>query len=165
VAEDQEGRFPAWNWSQLSDAELRVELKDLADWVADLQMIHGRWVRLPACWPRHRGLRDELAAFWYWRQRLDQTKGISAEENVRWYQFLRSAAQTWAEAYAGCRHESTGEIDEKRIDRETEQGVTRVYLNQVLQELMAHAVSVSGIRFRGVDGPLGDGGPGGSTSL
>lgn len=49
-----------------------MELEDLAEWVASLQEAYGHWVRSPACWPRHRGLPDELAAFWYWRQRLDE---------------------------------------------------------------------------------------------
>jgi len=49
MAERGEGfGFPPWNWRELTDAERQVELYDLADWVADLQVAFGPWVRLPA---------------------------------------------------------------------------------------------------------------------
>src|SRR5690349_20762348 len=63
---------PPWNWTPLSSTHRRIEMEDLATWVAELQEAYGRWVRLPACWPCHRALREELAAFWYWRQGMDR---------------------------------------------------------------------------------------------
>lgn len=130
MADTPEPQLPAWNWSKLTEDDRRVEFRDLADWVADLQVTFGRWVRLPPCWPSHRALRDELAAYWYWRQRLDRTPGVGAEENVRWYQHLRSAAHVWAEAFGGCRHETMGEIDEQRIDVEEIRAAARVHVER-----------------------------------
>ena len=125
---------PPWNWHDLTPSERGSELEDLAAWVVELQEAYGHWVRLPPCWPQHRGLRDELAAYWYWRQQLDRSPAAAAEENVRWYQHLRSAAQAWAEAYAGCRHESLGEIDERRSDREAVRAATTPHLERLAQE-------------------------------
>jgi hypothetical protein len=42
---------------------------------------------------RHRALREELAVFWYWRQRLDEAGDVPPEEEVRWHQSLRTSAQ------------------------------------------------------------------------
>ncbi len=126
--------LPPWNWRQLSDEERQVELEEFAVWVADLQQAYGRWVRLPPCWPRHRGLREELAAFWYWRQRLDEAVGVPPEEAVRWHHSLRTAAQAWAEAYGGCRHESVGEVDEKRDVREENLAAARPHLDRTIEE-------------------------------
>jgi hypothetical protein len=109
-------------------------LEDLAAWVADLQQAYGRWVRLPACWPCHRALREELAVFWYWRQRLDQAPDASPEEAVRWHQTLRTAAQVWAEAFGGCRHESVGEVDEERDARKSNVAATRSYLDMAADD-------------------------------
>jgi hypothetical protein len=131
---------PPWNWSELEEEQRHIELRDLAAWVADLQRVHGRWVRLPPCWPCHRGLRDELAAFWYWRQRLDRPPVVGFEENVRWYQFMRAAAQAWAEAYGGCRHESSGEVDEGRVDLQAEQEATRGYLERAMNPKPSESV-------------------------
>jgi hypothetical protein len=88
-------------------------------------------VRLPNCWPCYRGLRDELAAFWYWRQRLDEAPDAGPEEVIRWHQSLRTSAQAWAEAYGGCRHESLGEVDEQRDGREARLAATLPYLDRV----------------------------------
>jgi hypothetical protein len=125
--------LPPWNWRQLSDQERQVELEDMATWVADLQQAYGRWVRLPPCWPRHRALREELAVFWYWRQRLDEAAGVPPEEAVRWHQSLRTSAQAWAEAYGGCRHESVGEVDEERDVREDNLAATRPHLERTIE--------------------------------
>ncbi len=124
-------QFPPWNWSRLAAPERQAALADLADWVVDLQEAYGRWVRLPPCWPCHRGLRAELAAFWYWRQHLDRSPTAAADEAVRWYQALRLSAQAWAEAYGGCRHESVGEVDERRIEGETVRSATAAYMDTV----------------------------------
>lgn len=131
---DEDDRRPApWNWSELSEVERRVDLADLAEWVAELQQAHGRWVRLPACWPRHRALRDELFAFWYWRLRIDGHADASPEEAVRWHQTLRISAQAWAEGYGGCRHESLGEVDELRDDRWAAMDATKPYLETAFE--------------------------------
>ena len=140
MAEDDQAdsapAVPAWNWRErgLTEDERRVELEDLAEWVLGIQVAFGRWVRVPPCWACHQGLRAELAAFWYWRQHLDRTPGASAEENVRWFHSLRGAAQAWAEAYAGCRHESLGEVDERRTDRDRERDAARPFLKRALGE-------------------------------
>jgi hypothetical protein len=126
--------LPPWKWDDLSEAERHVELNDLAEWVADLQQAYGRWVRLPPCWPGHRALFDELAAFWYWRQRLDEAADAAPEEAVRWHQSLRTSAQAWAEAYGGCRHESVGELDERRDEHAVLMAATRPYLDALLRE-------------------------------
>jgi hypothetical protein len=107
-----------WNWTHLSEPVIQSELDELAAWVADLQQAYGRWVRLPPCWPCHRALREELAVFWYWRQRLDTAADAAAEEAVRWHHSLRVSAETWTEAFGGCRHQSIGEIDENRDARD-----------------------------------------------
>jgi hypothetical protein len=118
MVEEQPSSLPPWNWTDQTEPVRESEFDDLAEWVADLQQGYGRWVRLPACWPCHRALREELAVFWYWRQRVDMSADAPAEEAVRWHQSLRVSAQAWAEAFAGCRHESVGEIDEHRDGRE-----------------------------------------------
>jgi hypothetical protein len=137
--EAQEPGLPPWNWRLLSESERRIELQDLAEWVADLQEAYGRWVRLPACWPCHRALREELAVFWYWRQRLDEAAEAAPEEAVRWHQSLRSSAQAWAEAYGGCRHESLGEVDEQRDERAAKITMTRPYLDRMIAEFHAQS--------------------------
>lgn len=134
VADREPPGLPPWNWRELTDAERRVELEDLADWVAELQEAYGRWVRLPSCWPCHRGLRDELAAFWYWRRRLDEAPDAPAEEAVRWFQSLRVSAQAWAEAYGGCRHSTLGEVDERRTARAAERKAVGKFLELALGE-------------------------------
>jgi len=142
--------LPPWNWRELSDQERQVELEDLAEWVADLQQGYGRWIRLPPCWPRHRALREELAIFWYWRQRLDEAADVPPEEAVRWHQSLRTSAQAWAEAFGGCHHESVGEVDEKRDVRETNLGATRAYLEVTIEENRRGAgVVTRNVKFRG----------------
>lgn len=129
MSEHYAERRPApWNWSELPEAQRRIELRDLAKWVASLQEAHGRWVRLPACWPCHRGLRDELLAFWYWRSRIDDRDDVGPEEAVRWHQTLRTSAQAWADAYGGCRHQSIGEVDERRDGRRASLAATEPYL-------------------------------------
>jgi hypothetical protein len=125
-------RLPPWNWSEMPGPRRRAELDDLAEWVADLQQAYGRWVRLPPCWPCHRALREELTVFWYWRQRLDDAPEAGAEEAVRWHQSLRTSAQAWAEIYGGCRHESLGEVDEKRDGHVAHLAATRPYLDIVV---------------------------------
>ncbi len=137
MSEDQEIQLPPWNWRELSDQERREELEDLADWVADLQEAFGRWVRLPACWPRHRALREELAIFWYWRQRLFEAPDVPPEEAIRWHQSLRASAQVWSEAYGGCQHESLGEVDEQRDGRDARLAETRPHLERVASELVS----------------------------
>lgn len=124
----QEPALPPWNWNALSSMERRAEMEDLAAWVAELQEAHGRWVRLPDCWPCHRALREELAAFWYWRERVDHVATAAAEELVRWHQSLRVSAQAWAEAFGGCRHESLGEVDEERDARDARLAASEVYV-------------------------------------
>jgi hypothetical protein len=109
-----------------------AELEELAEWVADLQQAYGRWVRLPACWPCHRALREELMFFWYWRNRIDTASNATAEEGVRWHQSLRVSAQAWAEAFGGCRHESLGEVDEERDVREALLEGARPYLDRII---------------------------------
>ncbi len=142
--------LPPWNWLELSDQERQVELEDLAEWVAELQQAYGRWVRLPPCWPCHRALRDELAVFWYWRQRLNEGADVPPEEAVRWHQSLRTSAQAWAEAYGGCHHESVGEVDEERDVRETNLAATRPYLEVTIEENRRGAgVATSNVEFRG----------------
>jgi hypothetical protein len=126
--EDEERRLPPWNWREMSVQQRASELDELSNWVAELQESYGRWVRLPPCWPAHHALRDELAAFWYWRQRLDGSDSAAPEEAVRWHQSLRSSAQAWAEVYGGCNHESLGEVDERRDDRLANLTATRPYL-------------------------------------
>lgn len=134
--EDAAPAVPPWNWRdrRLTEDERRAELEDLAEWVLGIQVAFGHWVRVPPCWACHRGLRAELAAFWYWRQHLDRTPQASAEENVRWFQQLRSSAHAWAEAYAGCHHESLGELDERRTDRDAERTAARPFLDRALEE-------------------------------
>jgi len=129
VAEEQRSDSPPWNWAALTEEERIAELDDLAEWAAELQQGYGRWVRLPACWPCHRALREELAVFWYWRQRIDGAPDSGPEEAVRWHQCLRASAQAWAEAFGGCRHESLGEVDEERDQKEQLLLVTRRYLD------------------------------------
>lgn len=130
--EPQAPELPPWNWDELSKGQRQIEMEDLAVWVAGLQEAHGRWVRLPDCWPCHRALRDELAGFWYWRQRLDVVATAPPEELIRWHQSLRSSAQSWAEAFGGCRHESLGEVDESRDDREARLAASRPYLERAI---------------------------------
>jgi hypothetical protein len=132
MAEQEPTVPPPWNWTNLTAPERQVELEDLARWVAELQEAYGRWVRLPACWPCHRALRDELTVFWYWRQRIDQAQDAGPEEAVRWHQSLRTSAQAWAEAFGGCRHESRGEVDEERDQRDALMEATRPYLERVI---------------------------------
>jgi hypothetical protein len=140
VTEGQQGPgLPPWNWRELSEQQRRDELNDLAGWVAELQEAYGRWVRLPDCWPCHRALREELAIFWYWRQRLDESSEAAPEEAVHWHQSLRASAQAWAEAYGGCRHESLGEVDERRDEREARLAATRPYLDRAIEEANARA--------------------------
>ena len=127
--------MPPWNWKSLTDAQREIELEDLAEWVVGLQEAYGRWVRLPDCWPCHRALRDELAVFWYWRQRIDGVADASAEEAVRWHQSLRVSAQAWSEAFGGCRHESIGEVDEKRDVRDALLEAARPYLDRLADQL------------------------------
>ncbi len=133
MAEEQGARLPLWNWTELPEPERQVELEDLAEWVADLQQAYGRWVRLPACWPCHCALREELAVFWYWRQRLDETPDAGPEEAVRWHQSLRASAQAWADAFGGCRHESLGEVDEQRDVKDALMEATRPYLDRIIE--------------------------------
>ena len=130
--DEEEVRPPPWNWNELTDAERRVEMTDLLEWVADLQQAYGRWVRLPACWLCHRAVREELTVFWYWRQRLDEAPEVSPEEAVRWHQSLRTSAQAWAEAIGGCRHESLGEVDEQRDVREMLLLASHAYVDRVI---------------------------------
>lgn len=130
--DDQETRLPPWNWTRLTDAERLVELEDLAGWVAGLQQTYGRWVRLPPCWPCHGALLDELAGFWYWRQRLDAAEDAAPEELIRWHQSLRVSAQTWAEAFGGCRHESVGEVDEERASAADSVAAAQPYVRRTL---------------------------------
>lgn len=127
----QQPSLPPWNWRELAEPERRIELEELAEWVADLQEAYGRWVRLPPCWPAHRALRDELAVFWYWRHRLDESPDAAPEEAVRWHQSLRASAQVWAEGYGGCRHESLGEVDERRDQRDAALAAMRPYLDSL----------------------------------
>ena len=119
MVDEQRSEEPPWNWTTYTEAELEAEMNELAVWVAGLQEAFGRWVRLPACWPCHRALREELSVFWYWRQRIETSEDASAEEAVRWHQSLRVSAEAWAEAFGGCQHESVGEVDEMRDARET----------------------------------------------
>jgi len=126
---------PPWNWQELTAEERRAELEDLAEWVAELQEGYGRWVRIPPCWPLHRALLEELAVFWYWRQRLDQAGDALPEEAVRWHQALRMSARDWAEAFGGCRHASTGEVDERRDGRQARLEASRRYLDQAIERL------------------------------
>jgi len=129
VADDRQPETPPWNWAELTEAERQAELDDLAEWVAELQEAYGRWVQLPACWPCHRALREELAVFWYWRQRIDLAPDAGAEEAVRWHQSLRASAQAWTDAFGGCRHESLGEVDEERDEKDRLLLATRRYLD------------------------------------
>ncbi len=128
---------PPWNWKVLPKVQLEIELEELADWVADLQEAYGRWVRLPNCWPCHRALLAELAAFWYWRLSIDGGPGATAEESVRWHQSLRASAQAWAEAFGGCTHHSLGEVDEQRDGRAAALEASRPYLALALDALTA----------------------------
>jgi len=133
VVEDQQTpELPPWNWSALSAVERRVEIEDLANWIAELQETHGRWVRLPNCWPCHLALRDELAAFWYWRQRIDNVVTAGPDELVHWHQSLRLSAQAWAEAFGGCRHQSLGEVDQARDPREAKFAASEPYLQKAI---------------------------------
>jgi hypothetical protein len=132
VAEEQAPRLPPWNWTDLSEPDRLLELEDLANWVAELQQAYGRWVRLPACWPCHRALLEELAVFWYWRRRLDEAPDAAPEEAARWHQSLRTSAQAWAEAFGGCRHESLGEVDEERDEKAARLEATRPYLGRII---------------------------------
>ena len=129
MAEEPQYEPPPWNWAALTEVERIAELDDLAEWVADLQQAYGRWVQLPPCWPCHRALREELAVFWYWRQRIDAAPDAVAEEAVRWHQTLRASAQVWAEAFGGCRHESIGEVDEERDEKDALLLATRRFLD------------------------------------
>ena len=128
----QQPRLPPWNWRELSADDRRDELEELAQWVADLQEAYGRWVSLPPCWPLHRALREELMAFWYWRERLDESTDAAPEEAVRWHQSLRASAQVWAESYGGCRHESLSEVDERRDGQEARLTAARPYLDKLM---------------------------------
>jgi hypothetical protein len=140
VANDdqQQPRLPPWNWREMSEQERSDELEELAEWAARLQEAYGRWVRLPPCWPLHRALREELMAFWYWRQRLDEAPDAAPEEAVRWHQSLRASAQVWAESYGGCRHESLSEVDERRDEHTARLAGTRPYLAKVLGRPQSH---------------------------
>lgn len=131
MADQQPAPLPPWNWTGLTGPERQVEVEDLAAWVADLQQAYGRWVRLPACWPCHRALREELAVFWYWRQRLDEAADAGPEEAVRWHQCLRTSSQAWAEAFGGCRHESLGEVDEERDEKDRLLDAARPFLERL----------------------------------
>jgi hypothetical protein len=132
VADDRPRSLPPWNWTQLTGQMRQAEFGELAEWVADLQQGYGRWVRLPACWPCHRALREELIFFWYWRQRIDTAATATAEEGTRWHHSLRVSAQAWAEAFGGCRHESVGEVDEQRDVREALLEAARPYLDRII---------------------------------
>ncbi len=134
MADEQRPRLPHWNWRELSERQRREEIEELAEWVADLQEAYGRWVRVPPCWPLHRALRAELAIFWYWRERLDESPDALPEEAVRWHQSLRVSAQAWAEAYGGCRHESLGEVDERRDKNAARLAATRPFLARLLDD-------------------------------
>jgi hypothetical protein len=129
MTDGEQPELPPWNWSALTEVARLAELDDLAEWVADVQQAYGRWLHLPACWPCHRALREELAAFWYWRLRLDKAEDAVAEEAVRWHQSLRASAQAWAEAFGGCRHESMGEVDEERDEKDRLLLATRRFLD------------------------------------
>ncbi len=101
-------------------------------------------------------LRKELGIFWYWRQRLDEATGVPPEEAVRWHHSLRTAAQAWAEAYGGCRHESLGEVDEKRDVRETNLALSRPYLERTIEDLVPSSPSrpgASAVTLSESDGP------------
>ena len=133
MAEDRPRGLPPWNWTRLTGPMREAEFVQLADWVADLQQGYGRWVRLPACWPCHRALREELIVFFHWRHRIDTAATATAEEGVRWHQSLRVSAQAWAEAFGGCRHESVGEVDEQRDVLEALLEATQPYLDAIIR--------------------------------
>lgn len=139
MVDEERSEGPPWNWATYTEAELVDELGELAEWVAELQESFGRWVRLPACWPCHRALREELAAFWYWRERIETSEDATAEEAVRWYQSLRVSAEAWAEAFGGCQHESVGEVDEMRDARETVLAATSPFLEAAKAALTTSA--------------------------
>ena len=123
---------PPWNWRQLPTEDRRAELEDLAEWVGGLQEAYGRWVRLPPCWPCHRALLEELAVFWYWRQRLDESPEAAPEEAVRWHHALRMSAQAWADAFGGCRHASMGEVDEQRSGHDAKVEASRQFVERAV---------------------------------
>ena len=134
MAEEQRSDSPPWNWAALTEEERIAELDDLAEWAAELQQGYGRWVRLPACWPCHQALLEELKVFWYWRLRLDQNPESTPEDAVRWHHNLRAAADAWAWAFAGCQHQSLGELDERRDERGEHLAATLPYLERAADE-------------------------------
>ena len=103
---------PPWVWSGLPQSALRQRWDDLVVWVEWLEEAYAPWVMLPACWPAHEGLRNELVLFWYWHDWLvhEESDPVAA---LRWHTDLRRAADAWREL-ATCDHRSPG-VEYERI--------------------------------------------------
>lgn len=103
--DERRGR-PPWVWSQLSGNELRQRWQELVAWVEWIEEAYAPWVTLPACWPAHEGLRNELVLLWYWYDWLvhEESDPVAA---LRWHTELRRAATAWREL-ATCDHRSPG---------------------------------------------------------
>jgi hypothetical protein len=105
-----EGGLALWLWDDYSDEEKVAEWAKLVDWVEDLRQTYRTTVRLPACWPRHKELVNELKLFWVWDQLLRSAD--HPEEALRWHSWLRQAAEAWRRL-ANCDHEALTEIDKE----------------------------------------------------
>ncbi|MGH8794409.1 MAG: hypothetical protein ACRDXX_17385 [Stackebrandtia sp.] len=102
-------------WHAMTPADRKNAWRDLVDWVA---WLHDRYElskaeQLPACWPQHPGLVEELQALKIWRDEIytrdpDESaasSGQGAGQAARYWhaelrQVLTAAAQTYA---SGCR--------------------------------------------------------------
>jgi hypothetical protein len=118
---------PAWEWAGLPPKEYEARLRSLAKWVTWLADNYGQWVELPACWPLHELLRQELAFFCYWHRQILRF-GRDPSEGVRWHVSLRSAAQRWR-ALSSCRHDGAS-VGFTNVD-----GARRVALQRFLVQV------------------------------
>jgi hypothetical protein len=96
----------AGEWHEMSPGQQFAEWAALRAWVA---WLHDRYElsaddKLPACWPAHPGLIEELYALKVWREEIYGASQLSGQAARYWHAELRQVIQAAATVYAvGCR--------------------------------------------------------------
>lgn len=125
-----------WSWDDYEPGEVAVEFARLVEWVEALRLRYKSTVRLPACWPRHPELVDELKLFWVWDLMLRAAR--HPEEAIRWHGELRRSAEAWRRL-ANCDHEEPSDIDREIAEKRRRD--VQHHLQLALRERASYASS------------------------